>query len=76
MKGLVLLVLGIAFICAGIFLTSRARSMTGVVDRQLNSLPDTWYDFADRMHMFGFGIGMFLLAGLSLYGAYVAWFRP
>ena len=50
--------------------------MTGVVDRQLNSLPDTWYDFADRMHMFGFGIGMFLLAGLSLYGAYVAWFRP
>ena len=76
MKGVVLLMLGIAFIGAGIFLIRPARAMTGVVDRQLNSLPDTWHDFTDRMHMFGFGIGMFVFAGLTFYGVYVTWFRP
>ena len=74
MKGVVLFALGFALIGAGIFLLHRARAMSSTVERQLNSWPDTWQAFSDRWHMFGFGIGMFVLAGLSFYKAYVTWF--
>jgi len=74
LKGIVLLVLGFAFIGAGIFLIRRARATQGTVDRQLSGQPDTWYDFMDRINMFGFGFGMFAFSVLSFYKAFQAWF--
>jgi len=67
-------VFGIALIGAGIFLFLRARAMWSTVDRQFNS--DTWYDFTDRMKMFGFGVGMIVIGCLSIYAGFVSWFTP
>jgi len=73
-KGALLLVLGLALICTGIFLISRARAMWTTVDYQMNSLPDTWQDFTNRWGMFGYGGGAVLVGGLCIYRAIVIWF--
>lgn len=50
--------------------------MWSTVDSQLNSQPDTWYDFTNRMNMFGFGLGTIVIGCLSIYGAFLNWFTP
>ena len=75
MKGLVLIILGIALVSAGVFLIRRARAMPGTVDRQLADQPDTWYDFTDRVEMFILGFAMCVLGFVSGYRGFAEWFE-
>ena len=74
MRTLFLFVVGFAFVCAGIFLIHRARRMPSTVDRQLNSQPDTWYDFESRVNMFAMGFLLIVIGCVGGYRALVDWF--
>ena len=84
MRGFVLfVVLGFAFIGAGVFLLTRRRVL---YDRVRELKTNSWkrdfspwyarYDFPDHIKMLVFGLGLIGLGCLSIYGAFVEWFTP
>jgi len=75
-KGLILLVFGFACLCAGLFLIRRAAAMSSTVERQLNSQPDSWYDFSNRVDTFAFGFALIVLGFVGGWRAFVEWFMP
>lgn len=42
-------------------------------DYQMNSQPDTWYDFTDRIKMFAFAFALWVLAALAIYKVLIQW---